>query len=42
MIIIGDKEIEENKISLRHKGEGDLGQISLDELYSKINVDLSN
>jgi threonyl-tRNA synthetase len=29
MIIIGDKELENNKISVRHKGEGDLGQMEI-------------
>lgn len=31
MIIVGDKEQEERKISVRRQGEGDLGSMSLDE-----------
>ncbi|MCJ7712965.1 His/Gly/Thr/Pro-type tRNA ligase C-terminal domain-containing protein, partial [Candidatus Bathyarchaeota archaeon] len=29
MIIVGDKELEENKLSIREKGKGDLGQMSM-------------
>ena len=36
MIIIGDKELENDKISVRHKGEGDLGSINLSEFQAKI------
>ena len=37
MIIIGEKEAEEGKISVRRKGEGDLGSFSIDEFieYTK-------
>ncbi len=37
MIIIGEKEAEEGKISVRRKGEGDLGSLSIDEFieYTK-------
>jgi threonyl-tRNA synthetase len=31
MIIIGEKEAEENKISVRKKGEGDLGSFTIEE-----------
>lgn len=37
MLIIGEKEAEEGKISLRRKGEGDLGTMTIDEFlqYAK-------
>ena len=38
MIIIGDKEVDDNKISVREKGAGDLGQMTLTEyleIFSK-------
>jgi len=31
MLIIGEKEAAEGKISLRKKGEGDLGSLTIDE-----------
>jgi threonyl-tRNA synthetase len=40
MLIIGDKELEAEKVSLRHKGEGDLGQIELIEVISRIRDEL--
>lgn len=36
MIIVGDKEKEENKVSVRSRKEGDLGVMSLDELTAKL------
>ena len=31
MLILGDKDIENNTVSIRRRGEGDLGAKSLDE-----------
>ena len=36
MLIIGDKEIEENKVAVRSRKNGDLGSISLAEFINKI------
>ncbi|GIW21039.1 MAG: threonine--tRNA ligase [Candidatus Sericytochromatia bacterium] len=36
MLVIGDKEIETNSISLRHIREGNLGTIKLDDFINKI------
>lgn len=36
MIIIGDKEMENGRISVRHKGEGDLGSMTLDDFKRRI------
>ena len=42
MIIIGDKEITENKISVRSKKLGDLGSISLEDFINKISEEIKN
>ena len=42
MVIIGDKELESNSISLRKKGEGNLGNISLTELVEMVNMQVKN
>jgi threonyl-tRNA synthetase len=31
MLVLGDKELEENKIAVREKVKGDIGQMTLDE-----------
>ena len=36
MLIIGDKEVENNTISVRNRKDGDLGQISKEEFINKI------
>ena len=36
MIIVGDKEKEENKVSVRSRKDGDLGVMSLEELTAKL------
>jgi len=36
MAIIGEKELENNAVSLRRHGKGDLGSITLDEFISKL------
>ncbi|MCD4693208.1 MAG: threonine--tRNA ligase [Calditrichales bacterium] len=41
MIIIGDKELENNKISVRHKGEGDLGQMEISDFIDNLIKDIS-
>ncbi len=41
MIIVGEKEELENSISVRRHGEGDLGSMSIEELASKINNEIS-
>ncbi len=37
MLIIGEKEVSENKVSVRQKGEGDLGTMEINELVELIN-----
>ena len=35
MIIIGDKEVESNQLSLRSRSEGDLGTIAVDDFIDR-------
>jgi len=37
MLVVGDKEIESDKVAVRRYGEGDKGQILLDEIIKEIN-----
>jgi threonyl-tRNA synthetase len=36
MIVIGDKDIEDNLISVRHRSEGDKGKMSIDKFIDEI------
>ncbi len=36
MLVVGDKELEEEKVSVRSRETGDLGQIKVDEFIAKI------
>lgn len=36
MVLVGDKDIENNQISIRHRKEGDLGSMSVEEFVSRI------
>ena len=40
MVVIGDKDIEENAVSVRSRREGDLGSMSVDEFINKISEDV--
>ncbi len=41
MLIIGDREVEDMKVSVRHKGEGQTGVLSLDELIQKLSTEIA-
>jgi threonyl-tRNA synthetase len=41
MLIIGEKEFNENKVSVRRHGEGDLGSFTLDEFIQLINKEVN-
>lgn len=41
MLIIGEKEQEERKISLRKKGEGDIGSFSIDEFIAFTKMEIN-
>ena len=36
MLIVGDKEIENNAVSVRDRKQGDLGQIKVEEFLNQI------
>ncbi len=36
MIILGDKELESGKISVRHRKDGDLGEMNIDEFIKRV------
>ena len=40
MLIIGDKEASENKVSVRRQGDGDLGAFSVEEFAKIINQEI--
>jgi len=40
MLIVGDKEIEENKVAVRRYGKGDLGSKSVEELIKEIREEI--
>jgi len=41
MIVLGDKELEEKSLSIRHKGDGDLGKIELSDFMSRLRTELN-
>jgi len=42
MLIVGEKEEAENKISVRKQGEGDLGSFGIEEFVKIINTEIDN
>ena len=42
MLIIGDKEASENKVSIRRQGEGDLGSFTIEEFAQIINKEIDD
>ena len=41
MVIIGEKEVSENTLSIRRKFKGDLGSLKLDDFVSNIKKEIS-
>ncbi|HFE64670.1 MAG TPA: threonine--tRNA ligase, partial [Caldithrix sp.] len=41
MLIIGDKEVEEQLISVRRKGEGDIGKLSLQQITERMKEEIN-
>jgi len=41
MLILGDKEVEQNQLSVRHKGEGDLGAMSYQDFEDRVLQELN-
>ena len=42
MMIIGEKEMAENKVSVRIHGQGDKGMLALDEVVDKLKQEIKN
>ena len=42
MLVIGDKEVEEGKVAVRRRGEGDIGTLSVEEFVNKIVKDVED
>ena len=42
MLVVGDKEQEENKVSVRYRQDGDIGAMSVDEFIAKITDEIDN
>jgi threonyl-tRNA synthetase len=42
MLIIGEKEVNDQKVSVRRQGKGDLGSKSLDEVIKEIREEVGN
>ena len=40
LLIVGDKEISANAVSVRERGKGDLGQMSLEKFIAKIEEEI--
>jgi len=41
MLIIGDKEVDSGNVSVRHKGEGDLGSMAIDQVKDRLLKELN-
>ena len=42
MLVVGDKEIEENAVAVRSRKEGDLGQVNQAEFLEKMKEEIKN
>ena len=42
MVVVGDKDIENNTISIRKRKEGDLGAMTVEQFLEKIVLDRDN
>jgi threonyl-tRNA synthetase len=40
MLVIGDKEVDEKSVSVRRRGEGDIGSMSVDALLEKLTEEI--
>ena len=36
MLVVGDKEVENGTVSVRHRGEGDIGSMELSSLCERL------
>ena len=42
MLVVGEKEIEDNTVSVRKRDEGDLGQLSVEEFIKRIGEEVES
>ena len=42
MLVVGAKEMEEGKVAVRSRKEGDLGAVALDEFIAKLHEEVDN
>lgn len=42
ILVVGDKEIQNNSVNVRHSQKGALGEIKIDEFYKKIKAEVKN
>ena len=42
MLVVGDKEMEEGTVNVRHRGEGDLGSMKVDEFIAKLQKEIAD
>ena len=42
MVVVGDKEVEENKVALRHRKEGDKGAIDLNDFVAMLLAEINS
>ena len=42
MIVVGDKEEESNTVSVRRRGEGDIGQMNVDDFIKKVKEEIDD
>ena len=42
MLIMGDREIEENKVNVRNRDQGELGAVAVDELVAQLKNEISS
>ncbi len=40
MLVVGDKEMEEGTVNVRHRGEGDIGSMKIDEFIAKLQKEI--
>ena len=42
MVIVGDKEVEENQVALRHRKEGDKGAMALNDFVAMLLAEINS
>ena len=42
MLVVGDKEIENNAVAVRSRKEGDIGQVNVNEFLTRMKKEIEN